>query len=123
VTDQPASLNAFATYRFRPSINFGAKIIYGSGVPSISGLERTASGDLQPQPDQRLPAYFRADFRVDKSWALRHWKMTLYGEVLNLTDHENRILSFIDVTPGGQQTVHTQRALPITPTAGLVFEF
>ena len=123
VTDQPASLNAFATYRFRPSINFGAKIIYGSGVPSISGLERTASGGLQPLSDQRLPAYFRADFRVDKSWALRHWKMTLYGEVLNLTDHDNRILSFIDVTPGGQQTVHTQRALPITPTAGLVLEF
>jgi hypothetical protein len=49
--------------------------------------------------------------------------MTLYGEVLNLTDHNNRIISFVEVTPGGQQIVHTQRALPITPTAGLVFEF
>ncbi len=49
--------------------------------------------------------------------------MTLYGEVLNLTNHENRILSFIEVAPDGHQVLHTQRALPITPTAGLVFEF
>ena len=100
-TDQPASVNAFATYRLKPSINIGGKIIYGSGFPS----------------------YFRADFRVDKAWAFRHWKMTLYGEILNLTDHDNRILSFTEVTPGGQQIVHTQGALPITPTLGMVFEF
>jgi len=123
VTDQPASVNAFASYRWRPSVNLGAKIIYGSGFPTVSGLERTPSGAVEPLPDQRLPEYFRADFRIDKSWALRHWKMTLYGEVLNLTNHDNRILSFIEASPSGQQVIHTQRALPITPTAGLVFEF
>jgi hypothetical protein len=122
-TDQPAAINAFAAYRWRPSVNLGAKIIYGSGVPTVSGLERTPNGEIQPEPDLRLPDYFRADFRIDKAWAFRHWKMTLYGEVLNLTNHDNRILSFIEIAPNGQQTIHTQRALPITPTAGLVFEF
>lgn len=122
-TDQPASVNALASYRWRPSVNLGAKLIYGSGFPTVSGLERTASGGIQPLPDLRLPDYFRADFRIDKSWALRLWKMTLYGEVLNLTDHDNRILSFIELSPTGRQVAHTQRALPLTPTAGLVFEF
>ena len=92
-------------------------------MPTVSGLERTPSGSIQPEPDLRLPDYFRADFRIDKAWAFRHWKMTLYGEVLNLTNHDNRILSFVEVAPNGQQVIHTQRALPITPTAGLVFEF
>jgi hypothetical protein len=122
-TDQPASVNAFATYRLKPSINIGGKIIYGSGFVTLSGLQRSPSGAVQPIPEQRLPSYFRADFRTDKAWAFRHWKMTLYGEVLNLTDHDNRIVSFIEVTPGGQQIVHTQGALPITPTLGMVFEF
>jgi Carboxypeptidase regulatory-like domain len=122
-TDQPASVNAFATYRLKPSINLGGKIIYGSGFVTLSGLERSASGTVQPIPEQRLPSYFRTDFRIDKAWAFRHWKMTLYGEVLNLTNHDNRILSFTEVTPGGQQIVHTQGALPITPTLGMVFEF
>jgi CarboxypepD_reg-like domain len=122
-TDQPALVNAFAAYRWRPSVNLGAKIIYGSGMPTVSGLERTPNGSIQTEPDLRLPDYFRADFRIDKAWAFRHWKMTLYGEVLNLTNHDNRILSFVEVAPNGQQVIHTQRALPITPTAGLVFEF
>jgi hypothetical protein len=121
-TDQPNSVNAFGTYRLKPTINLGAKLLYGTGFPIVSGLEQTSNG-IQPQPVQRLPNYFRADFRIDKCWAFRRWKMTLYGEVLNLTDHNNRIISFVEVTPGGQQIVHTQRALPITPTAGLVFEF
>jgi hypothetical protein len=122
-TDQPASVNAFATYRLRPTVNMAAKFLYGTGFPAITGLESTSTGSVQRIPVQRMPDYLRADFRTDKCWAFRRWKMTLYGEVLNLTNHDNRILSFIEVTPGGQQTVHTQGALPLTPTAGMVFEF
>ena len=122
-TDQPNSVNAFATYRLRPTVNMAAKALFGSGFPAVTGLERAPSGGVQPLPVQRLPNYFRADFRTDKDWAFRRWKMTLYGELINLTNHNNRILDFIEVTPGDQQIVHTQGALPITPTAGLVFEF
>jgi CarboxypepD_reg-like domain len=122
-TDQPNSVNAFATYRLRPTVNMAAKALFGTGFPAVTGLERTPSGGVAPLPVQRLPNYFRADFRTDKDWAFRRWKMTLYGEVINLTNHNNRILNFVDVTPGGQQVVHTLGALPITPTVGLVFEF
>jgi len=43
--------------------------------------------------------------------------------VLNLTNHQNRIVtSFAYLQNGGLQTT-TAQALPITPTAGLAFEF
>jgi hypothetical protein len=122
-TDQPVSLNAFATYRLRPTVNMAAKFLYGTGFPIVTGLETTPTGGIQRIPVQRMPDYLRADFRTDKDWAFRRWKMTLYGEVLNLTNHNNRILSYVEVTPGGQQIVHTQGALPFTPTLGMVFEF
>jgi len=101
-------------------VNLSTKFLYGSGFPTLSGLALNASGGLQP--DERLPAYLRADFRADKCWAFGRWKMTLYGEVLNLTNHDNRIFSYFQDEPNGQ-TLHTQHALPITPTAGLAFEF
>ena len=121
--DQPNSVNAFATYRLKPTINLSAKFLYGTGFPTVSGVELLPGGGFQPSPDQRLPAYLRADFRADKCWGFRRWKMTLYGEVLNLTNHDNRIFTFFEIQPNGQTIVHTQRALPITPTAGLAFEF
>jgi hypothetical protein len=122
-SDQPHSVNAFATYRLKPTVSLSGKLLYGSGFPVASGLQLALSGGFQPIPVVRLPDYMRADFRADKCWAFRHWKTTLYGEVLNLTNHDNRIITFIDFLPNGQAEAHTQRALPITPTAGMVFEF
>lgn len=122
-SDQPHSVNAFAMYRLRPTVSLSGKLLYGSGFPVASGLQVASSGELQPIPVVRLPDYVRADFRADKCWAFQHWKTTLYGEVLNLTNHDNRIITFIDFLPNLQAVAHTQRALPITPTAGVVFEF
>jgi carboxypeptidase-like protein len=120
--DQPHSVNAFAMYRLRPTINFSAKFLFGSGFPAVTGYE-ALTGQIEPIPETRLPDYVRADFRVDKSWAFAHWKMTLYGEVLNFTDHNNVIVDSIFQQANGQFVVQTQRALPVTPTAGLAFEF
>jgi hypothetical protein len=63
------------------------------------------------------------DIRADKSWAWTRWKLTLYGEVLNLTSHPNRIVTSELYLPDGQLQTTTAEALPITPTAGLAFEF
>jgi hypothetical protein len=120
--DQPNAVNAFGMYRLRPSINLSGKILYGSGYPARTGLEYSPSG-WQVVPVVRLPDYFRTDFRVDKSWAFSRWKLTLYGEVLNLTDHDNRIIESVTSDANGQVIITTQRALPITPAAGVVFEF
>ena len=73
----------------------------------------------------RMQPYARLDTRVDKCWAYTRWKFTLYGEVLNLTNHDNR--RFIDsgvIDPvTGRASIFTEQGLPITPAVGVVFEF
>ena len=61
--------------------------------------------------------------RVDKSWAWTHRKLTLYSEILNLTNHANRIITSEAFLPNNQLATTTAEALPITPTAGLALEF
>jgi len=121
--DQRHSLNAFATYRLKPTINLSGKFLFGSGFPVSSGYGPGPGGGAQLVPVQRQTPYLRVDVRTDKSWAWASWKLTFYGEVLNLTNHQNRIVtSFAYLQNGGLQTT-TAQALPITPTAGLAFEF
>jgi len=121
--DQRNSLNVFATYRLRPSINLSGKFLYGSGFPIIVPLQQSPNGTLVPGQVTRLSAYVRTDVRLDKSWAFTRWKLTLYGEILNLTDHSNRIVTSFGSTPNGGLIADTAEALPITPITGLAFEF
>jgi hypothetical protein len=125
--DQRHSFNAFGTYRLTPTINFSGKVLYGSGYPVPSGNYEQVGNSYNEVGFNtvRLPAYARLDLRCDKSWAFEHWKLTLYGEVLNLTNHDNRIYVYnTGVNPITlQSTIQTERELPVTPTAGLVFEF
>jgi hypothetical protein len=126
--DQRHSLNGFGTYRLRPTVNLSGKLLYGSGYPVPSGnfvLVGNTYQQIGVNNAVRLPAYFRFDLRSDKSWAFTRLKLTLYGEVLNLTNHDNRIYVYsTGVNPNTlESTIQTQEELPITPTAGLVFEF
>jgi hypothetical protein len=117
--DQRHSLNGFAMYRLRPTINISGKFLFGSGFPIESGEFFLGSdGQLHPAPVTRLDPYLRADVRAEKSWAWTRWKFTLYGEVLNVTNHANRIVTSSSYTQGGQLITTTAQALPITPTAG-----
>jgi hypothetical protein len=74
---------------------------------------------------ERLGAYARLDLRADKDWAFQKWKLTLYGEVLNVTNHYNGRFAYESgIDPAtGRALVKTLQGLPITPTAGLVFQF
>ena len=115
-------------YRLKPSINLSGKWLYGSGFPIPSGIYvQVSNGQYVPVGlnQTRLGAYERLDIRADKDWAFTRWKITLYGEVLNLTNHYNGRYAYssgIDPNTGKVQ-VKTLQGLPITPTAGLVFEF
>ena len=119
--DQLHTLNAFASYRVNPSVRVSAKFLYGSGFPIPSGSIDTAKTppQLVGWNATRLGDYQRLDLRGEKEWAFRHWKLALYGEVLNLTNHYNP--RYIAVGPGN--SVVTEQGLPITPTAGVAFEF
>jgi len=122
--DQRHSLNGFAMYHLKPTINLSGKFLFGSGFPILSGVFiLDPNGNPHPAPPVRLDAYIRADARVDKSWAWTRCKMTLYGEVLNVTNHPNRIVTSSFYTQDGQLLTTTAEALPITPTIGVAFEF
>ena len=72
----------------------------------------------------RLPAYSRTDFRVNKAWTHDKWKLTLYGEVINLTNRTNYVFeSFNGFNTGTRQAYITlDKMFPILPSAGMVFE-
>jgi hypothetical protein len=125
--DQRNSLNVFAMYRLRPSVNLSGKWLYGSGDPIPSATFIQVNGQYVPVGlnSVRLGAYNRLDLRVDKDWAFTRWKLTLYGEVLNLTNHYNARYAYSStIDPNtGQAQIKTLQGLPITPTAGLAFQF
>ena len=126
VEDQRHTLNAFATYRLTPSINLSGKLLFGSGLPVPGEVFQLGGNQLIPVAfnQQRLSQYQRLDVRMDKAWSFSHWKMTLYAEGLNLTNHDNRRLLSTGFDPiTRREFAITERGLPITPTAGLVFEF
>ena len=126
--DQRHALNAFATYRLKPSLSLSGKFLFGSGVPVPSGTFVALGNGQFIQTGintTRLGAYQRLDVRSDKDWAFDRWKLTLYGEVLNVTDHNNARYAYTSaVDPNtGQSQVKTLQGLPVTPTVGLVFQF
>jgi hypothetical protein len=61
--------------------------------------------------------------RAEKDWAFTRWKLALYAEVLNLTNHNNTRYFYTSENPDGTFNVVTGQGLPITPTAGVAFEF
>lgn len=124
--DQRNGLNVFSMYRLKPSVNLSGKFLFGSGFPVSTGVFVQVGTTYQPVGSEtvRLP-YQRLDLRVDKDWAFARWKLTLYGEVLNVTNHYNSryvYSSVIDPNTGLAQ-VKTEQGLPVTPTVGVVFQF
>ncbi|MGO8933623.1 MAG: carboxypeptidase regulatory-like domain-containing protein [Terracidiphilus sp.] len=109
IADQRHTLNLFANYRLTPTLNLGGKFLFGSGYPvPTSEFDSVRLGDYQ-----------RLDVRAEKDWAFRRWKLALYGELLNATDHYNPRYFYTD----NSGSVVTGQGLPITPTAGVAFEF
>jgi hypothetical protein len=110
--DQRHTVNVFASYRISPTVHLSGKWLFGSGFPVPSNNNAIREGDYQ-----------RLDVRVEKDWAFTHWKLALYGEVLNLTNHNNPRYFYVAQNPDGTFNVVTGQGLPIVPTAGVAFEF
>ena len=72
----------------------------------------------------RLPDYMRADLRINKSWTRDKWKVTLYGEVVNLTNRSNYIFDSFNGynTRTGQAFLTLDTTFPVLPSAGIVLE-
>ncbi len=125
--DQRHSVNVYLGYRVRPTVNLSTRCIYGSGFPIPGFLRR--QGDryfLDAQRNTlRLDSYHRADFRINKAFVFDRWKLTLYGEVINLLNHANyRFDSFNGYNSRtGQAFITLDKMFPVIPSAGLVLEF
>lgn len=114
--DQRHTVNTFGSYRLTPSVRLSAKAFYGSGFPVVQPFFAF--------PTIRIGPYERLDLRADKSWSLRRGRLSLYGEILNVTNHDNpRFFDFVVSPPPAAPTVLTNSGLPITPTVGLSFDF
>ncbi len=124
--DQRHTVNFYGGYRLRPTVNLSARWSYGSGFPIPGYLtQKGAAYYLSTVRNQlRMPDYSRADLRVNKSWTHDKWKLTLYGEVVNLTNRTNYIFDSFNGYNGstGQANLSIDTMFPILPSAGIVFE-
>jgi hypothetical protein len=124
--DQRHTVNAYASYRVKPTVNVNLRCSYGTGFPipgylSLSGGVYYLAASLN---QVRMPAYQRTDFRVNKDWTRDKWKFTLYGEVVNLTNHTNYLFDSLNGynTKNGQISITLDTMFPILPSVGVVFE-
>jgi hypothetical protein len=125
--DQRHSLSAYGSYRFTHTFNVSTQWRYGSGYP-IPGFFRMQGADLFLAAEHnlvRLPAYSRVDVRANKAFLFERWKLTLSGELLNVTNHKNFRLPVIDGINGttGRVFRHFGDTMPILPGVGVAIEF
>lgn len=122
--DQPHTFNAHLTYRISHKQNIGVKYTYGSNFP-VRGYYRAGpildDDDKTPtyvvggvRNETRLPLYSRVDLRYNRTFTYGRSRMTLFAEVMNLTNHAN-------FGPTGVGAV--EKMFPLLPSAGLLWEF
>ena len=72
----------------------------------------------------RFNPYQRLDWRINKSWTKNKYKITLYGEAVNLTNRANYCFDSFNSynTKTGQVSITVDKLFPILPSAGIVFE-
>jgi hypothetical protein len=126
--DQRHTVNAYLGYRLTPSVHLSGKFIYGSGEP-LPGFFRQAAGGgyylTSLRNNVRVGDYGRMDLRANKSFVMRRSKLTLYGELINVTNHYNpRFTSYNGAnSQTGLASVTIQKTFPIFPSGGVMFEF
>lgn len=125
--DQRHTFNAYVSRRVRPTVNVSARFTYGSGMPLPGFYELTPGGYAvaQVRNGLRAPSYERTDLRLNKAYVRTRVKTTLYGEIVNITNHRNRDFD----TPGPYDLMSHRSSpnfysmFPILPSAGVVLEF
>jgi hypothetical protein len=73
-----------------------------------------------------MPSYSRVDVRLNKGIYRDHYKMTFYGEIANVFDHDNlrNIDNVYSFNTGQPLVILTQqKTMPLLPTAGFSIEF
>jgi hypothetical protein len=126
--DQRHTAAAVLSYRLWPGSMISGRYAYGSGQPLVGFYRQDSSGVYylsNARNQLRLPSYRRADIRWSQSWLRDRWKLTLYAEVINMTNHRNLRLASVDaIDPRtGRVSLTIERVFPIIPSVGVAFEF
>ena len=125
--EQRHTINAYASRRIRPSVNVSARFTYGSGMPlpGFYAIDPNGYRLTTVRNGLRAPAYERADIRLNKAYIRQRFKTTLFGEIVNLTNHKNRDFDspgpYDNVT--GRTFPNFYSMFPILPSVGLLVEF
>jgi len=125
--DQRHTINAYASRRIRPTVNVSGRFTYGSGMPlpGFYVVDTNGYSLAENRNGLRAPAYERTDVRLNKAYVRQRVKTTLFGEIVNLTNHKNR-----DFDSPGPYDATTHRTVPrfydmfpILPSVGMLLEF
>jgi TonB family protein len=94
--DQPIVLTALASHQLPKRWRLGGRVRYGSGNPYTPVRNRLWDLDSRTwipiygaTDSDRLPPYWQVDFRFDKEWVYRLWKLTFYLDLQNVTNRQN----------------------------------
>lgn len=95
--DQPVNLTALGIYQLGRGWSAGARFRYVSGNPStpVTGSIYDSATDVYvplygTKNSERLGAFYALDLRIDKVWTFDTWKLDLYLDVQNVTNHGNQ---------------------------------
>ncbi|HMV68224.1 MAG TPA: hypothetical protein PKA64_15360, partial [Myxococcota bacterium] len=121
--DQPFVVNALGTGELPRGWRLGGRVRVSAGLPYTPVVQRVYLLDLRQylplygeRGSARLPPFFALDVRVDKTWTFRRWALSVYLDVLNVTNTRN--VEVIGWTWDYAREAGL-RGLPILPVFGL----
>lgn len=120
--DYPIVANVLGFYRLSPAWSLSAKMAYLGGRPftpvdaEISASQRRAVYDLSRVNGERARDYFRADFRVDRTFRTGGRQVSVFAGVQNITNRKNFTAYTWDRR---NNTLKTLEQLGVFPLLGL----
>ena len=126
--DQRHTVTVYGSMRLSQTLNVSLKYRYGSGFP-VPGFYRSPAPGIYFLSDERNTlrpdGYGRLDLRANKAWLFRSWKLTLFGEVLNVLDRENVRYNGQDGIEfrTGRVFLSTDTLFPLLPSLGVTVDF
>jgi hypothetical protein len=125
--DQRHTLTVFGSYRITPTLSLSTKYRFGSGFP-VAGFYEERPGGVFLSDERNLyrpEAYSRWDLRANKAFLFHRWKLTLYGEVVNVLDrthHRYTGLDGLDLR-SGRVLLESDSLFPLLPSIGVTVDF